>query len=68
MRAHTYVGRDILTTHNGMKLDKKDWENFSGHLKATLDHFQAPEKEKNEVFGFIESLKMEIIEEQDDPI
>ena len=58
----TYVGRDMLTTHKGMEIDQKDWENFSGHLKATLDHFQLPEKERNEVFGFIESLRMEIIE------
>jgi len=58
----TYVGRDMLTTHKGMKIDQKDWGNFSGHLKETLDHLQVPEKEKNEVFGFIESLKMEIVE------
>ena len=59
----TYVGRNMLSTHKGMKIDQKDWGNFSGHLKATHDHFQLPEKEKNEVFGFIESLKMEITED-----
>jgi hemoglobin len=58
----TYVGRDMLTTHKGMGIDQKDWENFRTHLNATLEHFKVPEKEKGEVFGFIDSLKKEIVD------
>jgi hemoglobin len=58
----TYVGRDMLTTHKGMGISEKDWGNFISHLIATLDHFQVAETEKNQVCGFIESLKAEIAE------
>jgi hemoglobin len=58
----TYVGRDMLTTHKGMQINEQDWNNFTTHLNATLNHFQVPEKEKSEVVGFAESLKGEIVE------
>jgi hypothetical protein len=45
-----------------MGIGENDWDNFSNHLGATLEHFQVPEKEKNEVFGFVDSLKKEIVE------
>jgi hemoglobin len=57
-----YVGRDMLTTHKGMGINRRDWDNFTAHLKATFEHFQVSEKEKSEVFGFIESLKGDIVE------
>ncbi len=57
-----YVGRDMLTTHKGMGINEKDWANFTVHLNATLEHFKVAETEKNQVCGFIESLKNEIIE------
>ena len=58
----TYVGRDMLITHKGMGLDEKDWENLTIHLNASLDHFNEAETEKNEVCGFSESLKGDIVE------
>lgn len=58
----TYVGRDMLTTHKGMRINEQDWQNFTTHLNATLNHFQVPEKEKGEVVGFAESLKGDIVE------
>ena len=58
----TYVGRDMLVTHKGMNISEDDWVNFIGHVKATLAHFKVQEKEKNEVLGFIDSLKKDIVE------
>ena len=58
----TYVGRDMLTAHKGMGISEKDWDNFTAHLNETLKHFQVPEKEKSEVFGFMDSLKNDIVE------
>jgi hemoglobin len=58
----TYVGRDMLITHKGMGINKKDWANFTIHLNASLDHFKVAETEKNEVCGFAESLKGDIAE------
>jgi hemoglobin len=57
-----YVGRDMLVTHKGMGITEKDWDNFMGHLNATLEHFEVPDTEKNEVVGFITSLKGDIVE------
>lgn len=57
-----YTGRDMPTTHKGMRISESDWENFMGHLQATLDHFQVPEKEQGDVRGFILSTKDEIVE------
>ncbi|MBI1312418.1 group 1 truncated hemoglobin [bacterium] len=58
-----YTGRDMTTAHRGMRISESDWLRFSGHLKATLDHFDVPEAERGEVLAFIESTKAEIVEE-----
>lgn len=60
----TYVGRDMLTSHKGMGISEKDWGNFMIHLYATLEHLQVAETEKNQVCGFIESLKGEIVDKK----
>jgi hemoglobin len=57
-----YTGRDMPTTHKGMRVSESDWQAFSGHLQATLDHFQVPENEQEQVKGFIASTKDEIVE------
>ena len=57
-----YTGRDMPTSHKGMRISESDWEIFMGHLQATLDHFGVPEKEQADVKGFISSTKAEIVE------
>jgi hemoglobin len=57
-----YTGRDMPTTHKGMRISESDWEKFMGHLQATLDNFQVPEKEQGDVKEFISSTKDEIVE------
>jgi hemoglobin len=57
-----YIGRDNKTSHKGMGISESDWENFMGHLNATLDSFQVPQQEKSDVIGFIESTKADIVE------
>lgn len=52
----------MLISHKGMDISEKDWGTFTSHLNATLDHFQVAETEKNQVCGFMESLKAEIVE------
>jgi hemoglobin len=58
-----YTGRDMTLTHKGMRIDHDDWDNFIGHLNATLDHFNVPDQERTEVLGFIDSTKAEIVED-----
>ena len=57
-----YVGRDMKTSHKGMRIDEGDWQVFRGHLEATLDAFKVPAAERADVLGFIESTKPDIVE------
>ena len=57
-----YTGRDMLTSHRGMRISESDWQRFKGHLNDTLAHFKLSEAEKNDVLAFIESTKSEIVE------
>jgi hemoglobin len=57
-----YTGRDMQSSHKGMRISENDWAIFLGHLNATLDAFQVPQRERGEVIGFIESTKAEIAE------
>jgi len=56
----TYVGRDMKTSHKGMRIDEKDWTVFIGHLGSTLDAFKVPARERADVLGFIQSLKADV--------
>ncbi len=57
-----YTGRDMPTSHKGMGISNTDWEIFIGHLKATLNNFQVPSQEQDDVLGFIDSTKAGIVE------
>ena len=57
-----YTGRDNKTSHKGMGISESDWEQFIGHLNATLDNFQLPQQERSDVIAFIESTKADIVE------
>jgi hemoglobin len=57
-----YTGRDMKTSHEGMKISERDWSAFLGHLNATLDAFQVPQAEREEVVAFVQSTKPDIVE------
>jgi len=57
-----YVGRDMKTSHKGMRISEDDWSAFLGHLKATLDEFKVPVAEKETVIAFVQSTKADIVE------
>jgi len=57
-----YTGRDMVKSHQGMKITENDWSALVGHLSDTLDSFSVPAQEKSDVLGFIESTKAEIVE------
>jgi hemoglobin len=58
-----YTGRDMKTSHQGMKISEADWSAFMGHLHATLETFKVPEAEYGEVVAFVESTKADMVEE-----
>lgn len=57
-----YTGRSMELSHRGMRISEADWKAFLGHVNATLDEFEVPAGERNEVVSFIESTKGEIVE------
>ncbi len=57
-----YTGREMLLSHKGMNISADDWSAFIGHLEATLDHFDVPERERAEVLAFIDSTRGDIVE------
>ncbi len=57
-----YTGRDMKTSHVGMRISESDWSAFIGHLNATLDAFKVPKRERDDVVGFIQSIKQDIVE------
>ncbi len=57
-----YTGRDMALSHRGMRISDSDWAAFMGHVKATLDAFAVPERERGEVLAFVESTKADIVE------
>ena len=56
-----YVGRDMKTSHRGMRVSESDWRRFIGHVQATLDSFKVPAAERAEVLAFVESTKQDIM-------
>jgi hemoglobin len=57
-----YTGRDMKTSHIGMKISETDWSRFLGHLNATLETFKVPQAEHDQVVAFIQSTKPDIVE------
>ena len=57
-----YMGRDMKTTHGGLGITEDDWNAGVKHLSDSLDKFKVAAKEKNEVLGFVATLKKDIAE------
>ena len=56
-----YTGRDMLTSHKGMGITESDWQILIDHLKATLNGFQVPQQEQDDVLAFIDSTRADIV-------
>ena len=57
-----YTGRDMKTSHAGMKISASDWSRFLEHAGATLKTLQVPQQECDDVVAFVLSLKDDIVE------
>ncbi len=58
----TYTGRDMKSTHAGMGVSSGDFDALVGDLVATLNKFNVPEREKNELLGALGPMKGDIVE------
>jgi hemoglobin len=57
-----YTGRDMKTSHKGMRISEDDWSIFLQHAGATMDALEIPGQECDEVVAFVLSLKGDIVE------
>jgi hemoglobin len=60
----TYKGRDMKTTHAGMRLTNADFDALVGDLVAALNKFKVPEREKTELLSVLGPMRKDIVETQ----
>jgi hemoglobin len=58
----TYTGRDMRTTHDGMKVTGGEFDALVEDLVATLDGFGVGESEKSELVAALAPLRADIVE------
>jgi hemoglobin len=57
-----YRGRDMKTSHEGLRISESDWKVFADHTVATLNKFKVAETEQRELLAAATSLKGDIVE------
>jgi hemoglobin len=57
-----YTGRDMKTSHKGMKISESDWSIFLRHAGATMEALQVPKQECDEIAAFVLTLKADVVE------
>jgi hemoglobin len=58
----TYTGRDMKETHTGMGVTKGEFESLVEDLVATLDQFNVPKPEQQELLGLLGPMQTDIVE------
>jgi hemoglobin len=58
----TYTGRDMKETHAGMGVTKGEFESLVEDLVATLDRFEVPKPEQQELLGLLAPMQGDIVE------
>ena len=58
----TYTGRSMRETHAGMKVTAGEFDAVMQDLGATLDQFNVPKAEQDELVGLLLPMRDEIVE------
>ena len=56
-----YTGRDMKVSHEGLGITEQEYDVLMEHCVATLDKFEVPEREKNDVCSFLNGLRVDIV-------
>ena len=66
----TYSGRTMGDSHRHLMITEEEWEAFMDDLQQTLDKFEVPQPEQDEVKAIVESTKEAIVVEplQEGPV
>ena len=57
----SYLGRDMKTTHKGMRITEAEWNATVDNLGKALDKNKVGEKEKSELVGLLAPMKPDIV-------
>jgi hemoglobin len=57
-----YMGRDMKTSHAGLKITEEEWEANMTYWAEAMDVFKVPPMEKEEVLRLIGHTKSDIVE------
>ncbi len=60
------ISRSAATTHDGLGIKASEFSIVAQHLVDTLNKFNVPEKEFNELMAIIGSLRPDIVEVEDE--
>ena len=58
-----YQGKDMVSAHAGMKITSAEFDALAADLKASLDKFNVPQKEQQELLTIVGSTKQAVVEE-----
>lgn len=56
-----YTGRAIKDTHAGLNISENEWNAMAADFQATLDKFNVPEAEQQELFEIVGSTKSDVV-------
>jgi len=57
-----YRGKDMKTAHRGMMISNAEFDALAGDLKASLDKYNVPQKEQDELLAIVGSTRGDIVE------
>ena len=58
----TYIGRDMKTAHQGLKITTAEWDSTIKKLELSLDKFKISGKDKEEFVALIQNVRNDIVE------
>ena len=56
-----YTGRSMYDSHAELDITEEEWQAFRDDFQQTLDKFDVPAKEQDELFAIVESTKGDIV-------
>lgn len=57
----TYSGRNMKQAHAHLNITEKEWQALATEFKKSLDKFNVPQREQNELFALVGSVKGDIV-------
>ena len=57
----SYLGKDMKTTHKGMRITEAEWTATVEDLVKALDKRKVSEKDRNELLGLLQPMKNDIV-------